>query len=395
MSDLDQLREVGVLVRQPGFEELLETRRRRTLRTRIATASALAVAATAVVGVLAVTGGNVRTGPPPVAPSPSPTPTETFEIPAGQQTITPDIRPGDVHGFDVLATVTNSQPEHQGDSELSATVTVHTGSQPISAYCRGASGLWWYYERSGGAMGFGRCSPDADTSLPVGSDLEGDSPNQHTAEPVTVRMWIAHLSAAYVDCFHGNTPDCNAVYGVPQPIVNPDAEFGFRIYEHLTLRPVLQVLDDADNNARYSFEALSSLGGTAWLLDRAVVAGPDADRLALGLSASDDEYLVDVYTVDGPHMQRCAEQHADELPGQEPFGAYLAARDKVCGVALRLVVDGNPVAPDENPYAAGHFTNLGAHLSPGAVHRIVVEVEHGDPRNIRYAVIVRTRTRMP
>jgi hypothetical protein len=110
------------------------------------------------------------------------------------------------------------------------------------------------------------------------------------------------------------------------------------------------------------------------------------------LPASDSDYLVDVYTANGAHMQRCAEQHADELPGQEPFGAYLAARDKICGVDLRLVVDGTTVTPDADPHAGGHFMTLGGRLSPGVAHRIVVEVVHGDPRNIRYAVVVRTRT---
>jgi len=93
MSDLDLLREVGQLVRQPAFDELLETRRRRTRRARIATASTLAIAAAAVLGVLAATGDNARTGPPPVAPSPSPTPTETLEIPPGSRRSPPTSTP--------------------------------------------------------------------------------------------------------------------------------------------------------------------------------------------------------------------------------------------------------------------------------------------------------------
>ena len=72
MSDLDLLREVGQLVHQPSFDELVETRRRRTLRTRVATASALTVAAVAVVGAtLATTNQGANTVPSPVGPSPS------------------------------------------------------------------------------------------------------------------------------------------------------------------------------------------------------------------------------------------------------------------------------------------------------------------------------------
>jgi hypothetical protein len=43
----------------------------------------------------------------------------------------------------------------------------------------------------------------------------------------------------------------------------------------------------------------------------------------------------------------------------------------------------------------GHFSELGARLPPGVVHRVEVRVVRGDPRNIVYAVIVRTRTELP
>lgn len=36
---------------------------------------------------------------------------------------------------------------------------------------------------------------------------------------------------------------------------------------------------------------------------------------------------------------------------------------------------------------------LGAQLAADVVHQVVVEVVRGDPRNIEYAVVVRTRTR--
>jgi hypothetical protein len=297
MSDLDQLREVGQLLRQPAFEELLETRRHRTRRARIATASTVAVAATAAVVMLAATGNNLRTDPPPVGPSPTPTPTETLQIPAGQQTIIPDIRPGDVHGFDVLATVTNSQPEHRGDSELSATVTIHTEYQFYATYCRGEPDLWFFYDIGDGGGGFDQCSPDADTTLPPPLDISETASAPGGAESRNIRMWVARPSAAYLNCLHSNAGDCNGVYGDPQPIVNPDAEFGFRIYEHQP-RVVLQLLDDQGNGEPYQFGALSGINGVAWLVDRAVVAAPDADRLAFELPQSDSGYLVDVYAGD-------------------------------------------------------------------------------------------------
>ena len=161
MPDLDQIREVGWLVRQPAFSELLDTRRRRTRRTRIAMVSALAAAVTVTVAALAASGGDVRSDPLPVAPSPSPTATfpEPFEIPAGQQTTTPDIRPGDIHGFVVLATVANSQPGHQGDAELTTTVTSPVDSAYFSVYCRGTSDLWYFWDRGTEAAATGTARP--------------------------------------------------------------------------------------------------------------------------------------------------------------------------------------------------------------------------------------------
>ena len=123
-----------------------------------------------------------------------------------------------------------------------------------------------------------------------------------------------------------------------------------------------------------------------------------ADRLAFELPPSDAEYLVDVYTEDAPHSDRCLAQRADELPDWEhtDHTVYEAAVDKVCGVGLLLVVDGTTIAPEAvDPDATGHFGELGARLSRGADHQVEVNVVRGDPRNIRYAVAIRTRTELP
>lgn len=405
MSDLDRLHEIADVVRPPAFEELLETRRRRTRRARLATASTLAVAAIAAVGVLAVTGANVRTGPPPVAPSPSPTPTQLFEIPAGQQTITPDIGPGDIPGFDVLATVTNSQPEHQGDSELSATVTAHVDASSVLYYCRSHDVPTWIAYADGDLVSdspgaahdwwtFRACRPNESTSLAIHADLGHDG-GMPQLESKTARMVaIAPPSQELRDCLAGN--GSGGYCPLPEPIASTDAEFGFRIYQDKPVPSVMQLFEDAGNGGPYSFGALSSTNGIAWLVDRAVVAAPEADRLAFELPASDTEYVVDVYETYGAHSGRCVDQHQDELPDIEPRIPYEIAVDEVCGVDLRLVIDGTTIAPQAvDPYATGHFEELGAQLAPGTPHRVEVEVVRGDPRNIRYAVVVRTRTQMP
>ena len=69
---------------------------------------------------------------------------------------------------------------------------------------------------------------------------------------------------------------------------------------------------------------------------------------------------------------------------------------RLYGVDLRLVIDGTTIAPDEvYPEKTAHFRELGAQLSPGVVHDVEVKVVRGDPRNIRYAVVVRVPTQMP
>jgi hypothetical protein len=395
MPDLDQLREIGAQLRQPEFEELVVARRRRTRRARIAAASTLAVAAVAVVvGVLTATGQATRTDPPPVNPSPTgpPTPDESFRVPAGQQTIAADIGQGDVRAPDVLASVTSSQPEHRGASELSATVP--DTRDEVSTYCRGPADLYYFLDIGDGGGEYGRCSPDADTTLAPGIDIGDMVVEDPVGAPQTVRMWIARPSAAFLRCLREGSGDCQ-LSDVP-PTVEPDAEFGFEVYEHRSTL-AFQLLDDAGNGEPYPLQALSTVDGTAWLVDRAVVAAPGAGRLAFELAASDHDRLVDVYTGLGRHLERCRDQHADELPDQVSTDhlVYQAAFDKVCGVDVRLVVDGTAVTPDKDPYARGHFQELGAELTRNTDHRVEVEIVRGDPRDIQYAVVVRTRTQIP
>ena len=158
-----------------------------------------------------------------------------------------------------------------------------------------------------------------------------------------------------------------------------------------------RVLEDQGNGEPWQFKALESIKGVGWLVDRAVVAAPDAPRLAFELPAS-GEYLIDVYDAEGPHHDRCMKQHADELPNwaSTDTHVYEAAVDKVCGVDLRLVVDGTTIAPEDvDRDVTGHFSGLGARLSPGTAHQVEIQVVRGDPRNIRYAVVVHVRTEIP
>ena len=77
MSNLDLLREVEQIVHEPQFDELIETRDRRTRGARLVTAAALTLAAIAVVASVVSTGLDTNPEPQPIAPTPSPEESET------------------------------------------------------------------------------------------------------------------------------------------------------------------------------------------------------------------------------------------------------------------------------------------------------------------------------
>ena len=394
MSDLDQLREMDVRVRQPAFEHIVATRRRRTRRTRAAIASALSGALVLVAVAVASLGQTDRGAPEPVAPTPVPTPTESFVVPSGQETLVPDIAPGDVAGFDVLATLRSTQPEHAGDAVLS--VTLPDQGVLMSSYCRGAADLYAFTDIDDGGGGFGPCDPDAPTTFTPDADLTDTSVHDSSDGSRTVRMWLARPSRAFLDCQESGRGDCPRAEDVP-PVTAPDAEFGFRLYATPDVRPVLRLPLAEENGEPFHLRALVTVDGVPWLLDRAVVASPRAPRLAVSLPVSDHARLVDVYADDGIHRERCRTSHADELPAYETTDShvYAAAVDRLCGVDLRLVVDGRRVEPTDDPRADGHVQELGAVLAPREAHRVEVEVVRGDPSDVRYAVVVRDRTDMP
>jgi hypothetical protein len=313
-------------------------------------------------------------------------------VPAGQRTILSTVGTGDVHGFDVLATVTSSQPEHRGESELTAVVP--DTRQAVSAYCRADADLYYFLDTGDGSGAYDRCAPDSSTSLAPEVDIGDEIWPDPVGAPQTIRMWIARPSADWLRCQHEGGPDCTLAE-VPA-IASTGAEFGFEVYAHRGT-VAFELLEDAGNGAPHPIQALSSANGTPWLVDRAVVAAPDADRLVLELPMASRDRLVDVYRGVSPHLERCRDHHADQLPDRMRTDTlvYADAFDRWCGVDLRLVVDGDIVPPVEDPSVSDHFTELGARLSAATAHEVVVEVVRGDPRDVTYAVVVRSRTRMP
>jgi hypothetical protein len=378
----------------------IQRARRRRAAGAVTGAAALVLAI--LIGVALVGGGNHRaTDPVKPLPTPtqSPTPGETDVVPTGQVTIEADVRPGDIRGWTVLDTLTNTQPQHRGASELTTTVTVHSEQTFYATYCHAADpAVWFFYSFTDGGGGYGRCDEGSRELRPP--DLYPDAYSQGEATPTTFHMYVGRVSPEAQACYVGRSSDplaaCAERYGTPQPAVG--AEFGFRIFD-LASAPTVLTLFGGPNEQERAFElpALSTIGGQAWLVDRAVVAAPGAGRLAVELPASNLARLVDVYTGAGRHVERCLDQHADELPDWEStdHGIYEAAVDEVCGVDIRLVVDGTTVSPEDDFYAGGHFMEVGTRLAPDATHGVVVEVVRGDPRNLSFGIVVRTATQLP
>lgn len=232
MSDLTQLLELRERVIPPAFDDLVAVQHRRSRRAHAAMACGLAAAGVvAVVGALTLTGGTNKSEPEPTTPTP--TPSDLFVIPDGQTTIPVDIRPGDVRGWDVLATVTNTQPEHRRAADLSTTVTVHTdgasGENQVSYYCRtGDEEIWMVTRVSGGGGGIGPCDSEGPMAFQPVTDVPQWT-SQHAAEPLTVRMYLTRVSSELLACNRKGAEDCTRY---AQPLQTTDADFGFRIYEH-------------------------------------------------------------------------------------------------------------------------------------------------------------------
>jgi hypothetical protein len=383
MSELTRLLELTEQIVPTAFDGLVDVRRRRTGRTHAATAVGLAAAGVvAVVGALALADGDNRTDP---APTPTPTPSELFVVPDGPTTIPVDVQPDDVHGWDVISTVTNAQAAHRGDAELSTTVTVNAagvgGVNYVDYFCRTTEkDIWLVHEEIDGAGGYGPCESTGPMTVrpaDIGQWSEAGPPEQ-----LSVHAWLTRVTPELEPCLeHGTIDECFGRYG--QPLAATDAEFGFRIYHHPRQRSVLTLWD------AFTFEAHSTIDQKPWIVDHAVLAAAGSDRLAIALPDSRRQRLVGVHSLNGPHWNACIEEHRAELPKPEGDLPWRNAVDEVCGVRLWLRVDGEYVAPRTVGMTDDGRAGFGdpiMYVAPGA-HHVTVDVV-GDPRNVRYAVVL-------
>ena len=187
----------------------------------------------------------------------------------------------------------------------------------------------------------GACSEDGPTDVPAPGTAPIAARTSATSRPnaFPLRMFVTDaLSPAAQDCLAGTTDTdaCLATHDIV-PLDESDATFGFGVYEHRSGPTVLRVVG-------WTFDALAIGGGVEYLVDRAVVAAPDAARLVVQLPASDRHTAVAVYYSDTAAIEDCFAQIDIEVVGPASERAYFEAMDERCRPKLALRVDGQQAA---------------------------------------------------
>jgi hypothetical protein len=228
--------------------------------------------------------------------------------------------------------------------------------------------------QDGSRGSFGRCSPDDPTS-PRPPHLENDPGERFDpAESYALRMFVTGpLSEEAQRCLEStHAVSCPVTHGI-EPLPETDAVFGFGDYVETRTPYVLDVFD-------WRYRALYVAGdGVDYLVDRAVFAAPDADQLVVRLPASDGRRIVEVVETGSgaPEQDRCFEKAG---------GSYMEGNDPAnyahCLTELGLRIDGVRWQPPEDTEYRG------ALVPPGEEHVITVEVVQGEPRFVRYALII-------
>ncbi len=145
MPDLDELRSLSHQLRPPSLEALVDTARRRDRRAAMAVAAgAASVVAAAIAVVMVVTGPGRDGSRLEPAPSPSPSVSTSTAPPDEPTAFVPDVTPDDLRRWAELETVTNTDPDRAGDTELLFDVPVQDAfAYRWSFFCSGDPDTWY------------------------------------------------------------------------------------------------------------------------------------------------------------------------------------------------------------------------------------------------------------
>ena len=380
MPDLDQLRSLSHSLMPPAYEEMVHVARRRDRRVvaLVTTGVASTVAATLVV-VMVVAGperDGSRIDP---APPPKPTPSVTSVPPNEAASYAPDVSSDDLRRWEEIETVSNTDPDHKGATELRFEVTLQSPfTYRTSVFCSGDRNTWFvYYVGGDGASGSGFCDaplPEALPPLPTDVTPFGDSST--ASKTVEVRMFVVGpLLKQHRACFNQKSPpECLSVEPPLEPLVSTDVEFGISVYEHWA-PAVAEVAGEAVG-------ALASIDGVDYVLSQ-VVQGPGDSALRLDLNPTGPERLVAVLEQASEAMVACGTAAGRDRKAEQR-----------CHPNLELLLGSRSVALEGGTFGApGDFPRVSFgrpiyRVPAGTTGQVELRVTEGPPENVNLAFLV-------
>ena len=372
MPDLDELRSLAHQLQPPSLERLADTARRRDRRAATVVAAGVAgLVATATAVVVGVTGPGDDDSP--IDPASSPTP--SVAVPTGapdQPTVSvPDVTPDDLRRWVELETVTNTDPDRAGATELRFEVPVQDrDSWEWSFFCTGDPDTWYVLVvGDGGAAGFGYCDSPIPQSLPpLPTAISPFGHSGTSPKTVEVRMFVTGpIPQKHLDCFDRlSPPECLDIKPRLEPLASTDVEFGVSVFEHWA-PAVAEVGGEGVG-------ALASIDGTDYVIHQ-IAQGPGGTELALDLDPAGPELLVAV-------LDQPTESKIECFEGERACHNGLALRlgDRLVRLEQGTFPEPGDV-PELSPYPLYR-------VPAGTTGQIELRVTRGDPDNVDLAMLV-------
>ena len=288
----------------------IRSRARQVRRRRRVGLVAGVVVSTALVAIGFQAVGGSKAGPEPVRPS---TPSPTASTDPGSPIVTvPEFTSDDIRRYEELVTMTNTQPDNLGLTELTFEVTLRDRYvYEVSHFCSGDRDTWVVYMISdGGGSGSGYCNdpvPDPFPALPT--DISPFGHSDDNPKTVTVRMFVTGpIPQQHLDCFEQRSPpECRNVEPRLEPLASTDVTFGISVYEHWAPAVAEWV--------GQGISALASVEGDDFTLSQLLEPGAGQTSLATTLEAADGDRLVAVLqtlTDAGIDCLKAAERRKDQ-----------------------------------------------------------------------------------
>ena len=375
MPELDELRSLSHQLRPPSLEALADVARRRERRTAVAVAAGATSVVVAVIAIVMVAVGPGHDGSR-LDPAPEPTPSVSTSGASGTErgVFVPEVTPDDLRRWEELATVTNADPDHLGDTDLRFDVPVRGGNVDWGFFCTGDPDTWYIAILGDtGAEAYGYCDiPLRQSPPPLPTDISAFGDSGSAPATIEVRMFVTGpIPQQHLDCFDRMSPaDCQDVKPPLEPLESTDVTFGVSVFEHWA-PPVVEVAGEGVG-------ALVSTGGVDYVLRRVAQGRPGATGLSLELDPSRPELLVGVVQSTTRAMVTCG------------TGATSSAEERACHPDVMLRLGGRRVKLERGEF--GDIPMLAPPLlyrvPAGTAGRIDLRVTRGPPEHVGLAILV-------